>query len=175
MFRLWGEKLTDFQVVRVSPFYTWLHFADQPDVMLQPWQPAPVVAPPHVRDGPPLRVLRSHPELWMCPSCEHWPLTTLTVITPSANGAPTPHCRRLMTNLCFVSGQPPDTLVNALVGVIQSPDMAHILFFGYCKKSQWLATFCDNDRNNIPDWVTADHLLLHNHNNSGWNALLVTK
>ena len=35
-----------------------------------------------------------------------------------------------MTNLCFVSGQPPDTLVNALVGVIQSPDMAHIPFFG---------------------------------------------
>ena len=44
-----------------------------------------------------------------------------------------------MTNLCFVSGQPPDTLVNALVGVIQSPDMAHILFFGYCKKSQQLS------------------------------------
>ncbi len=98
--------------------------------LLQPQQPAPAVAPPRVRDGPQLRVLRSHPEPGMCPSCEHWSLTTLTVITPSANGAPTPHCRRLMTNLCFVSGQPPDTLVNALVGVIQSPDMAHILFFG---------------------------------------------
>lgn len=35
-----------------------------------------------------------------------------------------------MTNLCFVSGQPPDTLVNALVGVIQSPDMVQIPFFG---------------------------------------------
>ena len=40
------------------------------------------------------------------------------------------HLRLIAANLCFVSGQPPDTLVNALVGVIQSPDMLHISFFG---------------------------------------------
>ena len=60
-------------------------------------------------------------------------------------------------------------------GCNSEPRHAPYLFLWDCKKSQWPATFCDNDRKNIPDRVTADHLLLHNHNNSGWNALTVTK
>ena len=94
------------------------HFADHSVAA----DPAPAVAPP--RDGPELGSLL---ELGMFP--------TFLVTTDSINGynpiskwLPHSSLPPLMTNLCFVSAS--RHMVSALVGVIRSPDMAHILFFG---------------------------------------------
>ena len=175
MFRLWGEKLTDFQVVRVSPFYTWLHFADQPDVT--------VAAPAAGASGGATSCQRWAAAQSAQVSSGAWDVSIVwALVTDNINGYNPISKWGTYASLpptddqfVFCVRSAPRHIGQCIGGCDSEPRHGPYSLLWDCKKSQWLATFCDNDRNNIPDRVTADHLLLHNHNNSGWNALLVTK